>query len=202
VGAESQEVILPLPPAFGPLKGIRSTLLISSYAAVRESGRGDAYLAVLAQSYRKTIVEAVAGTWIPIEVAVAHYDACNSVGFTTEEQVKIGRQIGERMHGTLLGTVVRMAKEAGVTPWTVIPQFQRFWNRAYDGGGIYAVKVGPKEVLISVQKAVIADCAYWRSALCGTTMGVLDLFCRKSYMTERTAKGRVSGSATFRIQWV
>ena len=29
-----------------------------------------------------------------------------------------------------------VAKEAGVSPWTIFPQFQRFWSRGYDGNGV------------------------------------------------------------------
>jgi hypothetical protein len=192
---------MPLPATFGPLKRVRSTLIISSYSAMRDSGRSAAYLEALPLQHHGPVLQAVAGTWMPIEVALAHYTACDMLGLPADMQVAIGRQVGERMHGTLLGTVVRMAKEAGVTPWTVIPQFQRFWNRAFEGGGLYATKVGPKEVHIGVEKAALADCSYWRSALSGLAMGVLDLFCQKSYMQERGARKRVPGSASFRIQW-
>ena len=199
---EPPQVILPLPASFEPTRQIRSTLLISSYAAVRDAGYGKAYLAALPVKHHAAILEAVAGAWVPIEVGVAHYDACSALGISHDQQMIIGRAVGEKVKGTLLGTVVRMAREVGVTPWTVIPQFQRFWNRAFDGGGLYAAKAGPKEVHIEVYKAPHADCAYWRAALCGLTMGVLDLFCQKAYMQERNPKKRAPGTAQFRIQWV
>ena len=93
-----------------------------------------------------------------------------------------------------------MAREAGVTPWAVMPHFQRFWSRAFDGGGLYIEKKGPKEARMEVHKAAQADCVYWRAALSGLGMGLLDLFSRKAYMQE-TTKRRVPGFASFRIQW-
>jgi hypothetical protein len=174
---------------------------MSSYATVRELGLADAYLANLPARYRPMILEAVVGTWVPIEVGFAHYTACDALDLPTEEQITMGRRVGDRIQGTVLGTVVRMAKEAGVSPLTVLPHWQRFWNRVFDGGGLYANKLGPKEVEMGVRGAVLADCAYFRVAVRGLMMGMLDLFCRKSYVREQRAVSRKPGSATFRIQW-
>ena len=134
--------------------------------------------------------------WIPIEVAVAHYEACATLGLSHEKQLALGRVAGEKIQGTILGTAVRMAQDVGVTPWTVIPHFQRFWNRAFDGGGLYVEKRGPKEAHFEVHKSAQADCVYWRAALSGLGIGVLELFCRKAYMYETTKK-RAPGFARF-----
>jgi hypothetical protein len=198
--SEEPQVILDLPEKFEPVRHIRSTLLMSSYASVRDAGYEAAYRAALPPTHHRAIFEAVAGTWIPIEVAVAHYLACGTLGLSHDTQLALGRIAGEKIHGTILGTVVRMAKASGVSPWAVISQFQRFWNRAFDGGGILVVKTGPKEAHLEIHKAANADCPYWRAALCGLAMGVLELFCRKAYMQETTKK-RAPGYATFRVQW-
>ncbi len=173
---------------------------MSSYASVRDAGYDEAYRAALPGQYHATIFQAVAATWIPIEVAVAHYDACGRLGMSHDTQLALGRVAGERIHGTILGTVVRMAKETGVTPWTVMSQFQRFWNRAFDGGGIQVSKLGPKDARLEIHRAAHADCVYWRAALCGLSMGVLELFARKAYVHEIPEK-RPPGNAAFRVQW-
>jgi hypothetical protein len=194
------QVILPLPARFEWVRNIRSTLLMSSYASVRDAGYDAAYRAALPKEHHAAIFEAVAGMWIPIETAVAHYNACATLGLSHDKQLALGRIAGEKIQNTILGTAVRMAREAGVTPWTVMPQFQRFWSRAFDGGALYVEKRGPKEAHFEVHKAPNADCVYWRAALCGLGMGMLELFCRKAYMLETTKK-RTPGQASFRIQW-
>jgi hypothetical protein len=173
---------------------------MSSYASIRDAGYDQAYRAALPQQYHGTIFEMVAGMWVPIEVAVAHYDACGTLGLSHDAQLALGKVAGQKIHGTILGTAVRMAREAGVTPWAVVPHFQRFWNRAFDGGGIYVEKRGPKEAYLEVHKAAQADCFYWRAALSGLAVGLFELFCRKAYMLETTKK-RVPGFACFRVQW-
>jgi hypothetical protein len=194
------QVILPLPARFEWVRHIRSTLLMSSYASVRDAGYDAAYRAALPKEHHAAIFEAVAGMWIPIEAAVAHYDACATLGLSHDAQLALGRVAGQNVQSTILGTAVRMAREAGVSPWTVMPHFQRFWGRAFDGGGLYVEKRGPKEAHFEVHKAPQADCVYWRAALCGLGMGMLELFCRKAYMLETTRK-RVPGFAQFRVQW-
>jgi len=174
---------------------------MSSYATLRELGQADAYLAKLPARFHATVLEAVVGTWVPIEVGIAHYAACDALGLSTDLQIAMGRRVGDRIQGTLLGTVVRMAKEAGVSPLTVLPHWQRFWNRAFDGGGLYANKLGPKEVEMGLRGVVLADCSYFRIAVRGLMMGLLDLFCRKAYVREQGVEKRKPGCATFRVQW-
>jgi len=173
---------------------------MSSYASVRDAGYDEAYRAALPARYHAAILESVAATWIPIETAVAHYEACGALGMSLDTQLALGRVAGEKIHGTILGTAVRMARETGVTPWAVLSQFQRFWNRAFDGGGIRVTKLGPKDARLEVHRAAHADCAYWRVALCGLSMGVVELFARKAYMHEILEK-RPPGYAAFRLQW-
>jgi hypothetical protein len=197
---EAPEVILPLPATYEPVTRVRSTLLLSSYSAVCEAGYKDAYLAALPQKFHTDVTDAVAGMWLSVEVGFAHYQACDALRLSRDARLAMGRSVEEKIARTLLGTTVRMAREVGVSPLRVIPHFQRFWNRAFEGGAIQATKVGPKEVNVDTHKCLLVDSDYFRLAFCGLTIGVLDLFCTKSYMAERSVR-RASGTAAFRIQW-
>jgi hypothetical protein len=197
---DAPEVVLALPERFERVRHIRSTVLMSSYAAIRDGGYDAPYREALPKEHHAVLVEAVAGMWIPIEVAVAHYQACAALGLSHDVQLALGRDLGQKIRGTILGTAVRMTREAGVTPWSVMPHFQRIWNRAYDGGGLYIERRGPKEAHMEVHKAAQAGCAYWRTALCGLCVGIIELFARKAYMQETTRK-RPPGFASFRVQW-
>ena len=95
---------------------------------------------------------------------------------------------------------MRLAKGAGVTPLTVMPHFQRFWNRAFDGGGIALYSIGPKEVRLEGQKVPLYEIPYFRSAVRGLVEGVLDLFCAKIYVSDRPGK-RALGTMSYRVQW-
>ena len=199
-GDHVQELFITAPPTVEPLRAVRSTLIISSIATLRDAGHGALYESALPAKHHPTILQSVAGMWIPLNAAIAHYEACDSLGLSTESIAEIGRDVGTRIQGTLLGTVARMAKGAGISPWTVLPQFPRFWSRAYDGGAVVGYRIGPKEARLEVHKAALCESRYFRLALCGVATSVLDMFCGKAYMRELAGK-RPPGAALFRVQW-
>jgi hypothetical protein len=193
LGEVGEQVLVPVStPA--PLRRVRSTLLVASLRRVREIGREADYLRALPIEHRAAIVESVAGTWLPTSVAVAHYEACESLGLTDAQQIEVGRTVGERLRGTLLGAVVRMAKEGGVTPWAVIPHFPRFWSRLFEGSALLGWRIGPKEARIECVAMPLVGVRYFRNALRGQAQGIVDLFCRRSFVTPifgRSGAGRM-----------
>jgi hypothetical protein len=200
VSAFEEEVIVPLPGHVTPARHARSTVLIGSVSSIRELGRFDEYLSHLPLAHQETLLGAVAGTWIAIDVALAHYEACDALHFSVDQQVQNGRVTFEKNRGTILGTIVKLAREGGVSPWNVLPLFQRFWDRSYDGGGVRVVKLGPKEARLELVAVRIVDSRYYRNALRGLVMGVTELFCNKAYVTETPGK-RGPGTVSYRLQW-
>jgi len=178
----------------------RSTILMGSISCIRELGRFDEYVTHLPDAHRELLLDAVAAAWIPMDVAFSHYSACDALNFPVDQQVQNGRVTFDKNRGTLLGTVVRMATQSGMTPWSVFPHFQRFWERGYDGGGVRVVKLGPKEVRLELVAVHVTDSRYYRNALRGLVMAVTELFCRKAYATEIPGQ-RGTGTVGYRVQW-
>lgn len=193
------EVILPFPARTHPVRAIRSTVIVGSFAVLRERGLFDAYAAALPAESREILVHMVAAAWIPMDLAMTHYAACDSLDLPPDTIAEMGRGVFDRIRGTLLGTTVRMARGAGVTPWTVLPHLQRFWDRAYQGGGLSVIKVGPKEARGEVVQARLCDSIYFRHALRGLLVGVLELFCQKAYVSLLPV--RASASIAYQMQW-
>jgi hypothetical protein len=195
-----EPVIVP-PTAPYPLRRVKSTLFVASLRRLREMGREADYLRALPDLHRAAIVESVAGNWLPTEVAFAHYEACEALGLTDDQQVAVGRIVGERLRETLLGSVVRMAKEGGVTPWAVIPHFPRFWSRLFDGSALQGWKLGPKEARIECVAMPLVDIRYFRNALRGQAQSIIDMFCQRSYVTQIPGRSGV-GWMGLLLQWV
>lgn len=131
------EVIVPLSAPRERLPAVsqvRGTLLLSSLRSIRARGLIDRYMTALPVTRHATMQEMVAGTWIPMDVAVAHYETCERLGLSARDQVEIGREVGASVQGTLLGTLVKMAKGAGATPWAIFTQYQKLWDRLLLGG--------------------------------------------------------------------
>jgi hypothetical protein len=195
------EVVLPFPKQAVATRAVRSTVLLGSIATLREAGHFEPWRAALDPAQRDVLLEAVAGIWLPLETALAYYRACDSLGLSSDAVAKLGGATFARIQGTLLGTVLRMANSAGVTPWTILPQLQRFWDRAYQGGAIQITRQGPKDAHLAVARCALVESHFYRNALRGLTQSVLSLFCHKVYVQE-PAGARPEGTLHLHAQWV
>jgi hypothetical protein len=146
------------------------------------------------------MTQMVAATWVPYGIAEEHYRACNSLGYGASEFTEMGHDVGNRIHGTMLATVVKLAKGAGVTPWTSFAQFGRLWERIFIGGGITVRKVGPKEAHVEVLGQGLLAIPYYHFAQRGLFLGLLDLFCTKAYASDVPRTSTPTGT-TYRFAW-
>jgi len=197
-----EEIIVPFEPSrelIAPATAYRSTWLLSSLQALKDRGHSDDYFRVLPAEQHEPIRSLVAGIWLPLDLARAHYLACESLQLGVQEQVALGRAVSDKAQGSMLGTVVRMAKAAGVTPWTVLPQYGKLYQRGVQGGAVAVFKLGPKEARIEVVACELFDIPYFRTAFRGVLQGIAGLFCRTSFIHD--VPTTEPGTATYRFQW-
>jgi hypothetical protein len=201
-----EQVFLPYP---GPRQArsavhmasqFRSTWLTSSIRALRERKLLDRYAQLLPAVHHEAVLGAVVGVWLPIEVALAHYAACDALELQTTDLIAIGRDATNHVHGTILGTFVRLAKGAGVTPWNVLVRLHDLWNRIWIGGGVSVVKLGPKEARIEIVAWPVANSRYCRVAMRGVVTSLIDLFCERSYAKEVT-KFWTPTAVAYQVSW-
>jgi hypothetical protein len=174
------EVVIPHVPNITPVSHLRSTLLQSSLTALRERGHFAAWSDTVAPEFRATIVEALAPTWLPIEVGMAHYDACDRLKLAPHELAAIGEAVGLRMQATFLGTLSKAIHQAGVTPWTPMPHFGRLWGRLFMGGSNQIDKLGPKDLELDVRGLALVRFGYFRHAYASLVRAGLLLFGARS----------------------
>jgi hypothetical protein len=194
---------LPAPPsALGQVTMVRSTLLATSLQSLRARGMLDRYTRHVAGPHTETILTAVAGAWLPVDAAIAHYRACDALGLEPSEEVAIGMEVGDRVHGTFLGLMVRTAKTLGVTPWLALAQSAKLNSRLFSGGGGIAVsELGPKEARVDVVGNPLCDVEYFRNGLRGVYQAAVRLFCQRVYSSE-IPRGLVRSGMTLRVSWV
>ena len=197
-----EKVLVDLPRRRGELATeVRSTLLLSSIQSLRQKGLGGRYEANLSPEVRETVLTCVAGVWLPMTVGIAHYEACNALGLSLTDEVAMGYQVGERIQGSLVGLLVRAAKGAGTTPWTLLTNVNRLWDRVFQGGaGVSVTQVGPKEARVDLVGLPLLHVPYFRHAYRGTFLAAVELFASKAYVTEVGRRGEASG-ATYRVSW-
>lgn len=204
VTLSTEEAIVPLRfprHRVPPVSRFRSTWLTSSLRALRSRGRYEEYLARLPPHHRELVQTAIAGLWLPIDVAVVHYEACQSLGFTPSEQFDIGREVTRFALNTSYSVALRMAREAGVTPWSCFALQGKLWEQVWSGGAVGVFKVGPKEARVELHGWPCAKVPYCRNALRGLLVGQTELFSTKAYAREIPTMC-VESSLGFRVSWV
>ena len=138
-----EECLVAPPAVLEPVTQVRSTLLQSSINSLRTHGHYERYLTVVDPAYREVILGSLAPEWLPVAVAEAHYAACDALRLSPEEMQRIGEEVGDRIQGTFLGTIVKRARMLGLTPWVLLDHFERLWGRLMVGGGVAVYRTAP-----------------------------------------------------------
>ncbi|HTQ43995.1 MAG TPA: hypothetical protein VMI75_14655 [Polyangiaceae bacterium] len=182
------EVIVPFrapPQKLGVCARVRTTLIVSSLQSLRKRGLYENYIQRLPDEHHAVVRSMIAGQWVPMRVAEAHYDACEALGIERRDVNNIGREVGDRIEGTFLATMVRMAGSVGATPWTALSYVDRLYDRIFAGGGGAAVyKLGPKDAEAHFVGVPLCRIPYFRSAMAGVFEVGAELFCTKAYAKE------------------
>jgi hypothetical protein len=165
--SESREVIVAHTLPQRAATHVRSTLIQSSLATLRELGHFEAYLTHVDPAYRRDILETIAPTWLPIAVGEAHYRACDNLTLSDAQLLAMGEHVGDRMQGAFMETLTRAGRSLGLTPWVLLKRFDALWGRLFQGGSIELTKVGPKELMIEIRLTGVLHSAYFRQAFCG-----------------------------------
>jgi hypothetical protein len=198
-----EEAIVPFAVTRGEVALVtefRSAWLHSSLRSLRTHGLFDRYLAFLPAKLHDAVLGSAIGVWLPGDISVAHYAACEQLNVDASLQIAIGAEVAQRVHGTILSIAVKLVHEAGATPWTVLGQFGKLWGYIWVGGAVGVFKLGPKEARLEVVGWPCSKFAYCKNGILGVTQGLIQLFCRKVYVRE-VPKLCTSTSLGYRIAW-
>jgi hypothetical protein len=163
---------------------IRSTLLVSSQQSLRIRNAYDRYLALVAPEHRATLSGLVVGVWTPMDVATAHYEACDRLGFGTAELLAIGHDVEVRLRKSILLNLAHVARGVGVGPLTVLSQAPKFWGRTFVGSEVCVERLGPKDARLSLAGFPFARIAYNRVTFRGILESLVAPFCRQSFVRD------------------
>jgi hypothetical protein len=176
--------LVPLPVVIEPLREVRTTLLAASLMEIRSRGFADRYFELLEPEHHEAMHALVAGDWAPVALGMAHYGACDRLGLSVEEQFAIGHEVGARVQQSLLGTLLRLAKESGATPWTFFSNIEKLWVRMMRGSAIGVWETGPKDARVELHQCPLARYAYCRNGWRGIIAGMAEQVSRRVYVTE------------------
>lgn len=184
-----------------PVTRVRSTLLLSSRKVLAERGLFERYDAALTPSERQSLERLVAGRWIGIEVALAHYQAIDRLRLPPSEQIALGMAVVSSVQNVLLASVLRMVQSFGMSPWRALTYYSRLWDRLFMGGDMMIEKLGPREAAVSMYSAPLAAIPYYRVAMRGVQEGTLAAVYgwQRIHVSELAATDRM---VKYRIAWI
>ena len=200
--ARVREMFLPLRHPDGAVPTVthyRTTGLVSCLRILDARGLRPRYDESLAPSDRAFIAELLPAQWLDARLALAHFRAIDSLGLSAAELLELGVAAGEKVIAYQTGTLFRMTREAGLSPWTVFPHGQRIWDRMCKGGDLSIERLGPKDVLVTLHGLRMTSSTYFRTMMRGVLQSGLSLWCTRCYVTEVP-----TGATTlsFREAWV
>jgi hypothetical protein len=183
-----------------PVTRVRSTLVASSLQALRERNLVERYVAFLPRANHDEVLHSIAGSWLAIDIGLAHYRAMDALGLVPSEIYEIGGAVAVKVQGSVLATLAKLATNTGVTPWTALAQLDRLWARVFMGGMVGVSRRGPKEAHVEVVGNPLVDIPYFRTAFRGLIGIGLHLFCNKAYVSE-VPRFASASRVTYRLAW-
>jgi hypothetical protein len=181
---------------------VRGTLIASSLQALREFGYFDRYLGVLPSDKREEVLFCVANSWLPLETAMTHYQACDAMGLSDAELVAVGEAVSTRIMGSFLGTLLRSGQSLGATPtpWIPLKQYGRVCDRLLEGGVHHVDETGPKDAVVETLGVPMFRYRYFRVATLGIMRGAAGVFTKACYVKEIPVRDAETIRASMR--WV
>jgi hypothetical protein len=162
--AEAREIIVPHRLDAGPMTAVRNVIIQSSLAQLKVAGYYDRYVKLIDPLALGELEAAISPGWVSVELATAHYRACENLRLTAQEFSTMGERVGERVQETALVTTSRKAREADFDVWAATPQLNRMWPRLFQGGSVQVVKIGPKDKLLEERGMSLNCFEYYRQA--------------------------------------
>ena len=181
------EILVPFPSPLEPTTQVRSTLICASIQALRQIGRYDEYMKLLTPEQRADAQALTAGLWLPIERGVLHYKACDRVQIAKSERMRIGGDVAHRIQQSLVSVIVRLTREGGMTPWTVISNAEKLRQRSWVGGGIQMSKLGPKDARLEWVGQPCGQSEHFRAGFTGLLKALCELYARRVFASEDPA---------------
>jgi hypothetical protein len=176
---------------------VRGSLIASSLSTLRARELFERYESLLEPEYREQVLYCVAASWLPIEVAMAHYRACEAMGVSDRELDALGNEVSKRIMGTFLATMVRSARHVGSS--IPLRQYPRLWERLLIGGSCNVHLFGPKDARIESYGVPMFSYRYFRVGYAGLVRGASLLFRTASHVRIRNAS---ADSLVLDLSWV
>lgn len=196
------QILVPHSEPIPRASAIRSTLLQGSLRALRENHMYERWLVLVDPAQRDAIIEAIAPTWLPIEIGLAHYLACDELGVDEAQLVRIGEAVGARLQSTLLGVGAKLAHASGLSNTVMAQCFEKLWPRLIVGGSVQLELVGPKDLVIELRAGVLPRSSYFRGTFIGNVKAAAKLVGLTSVYAKQLTYSSAKDRFAVQMSWV
>jgi hypothetical protein len=162
VRAEQREILIAHDPAGHPLTAVRNVLIQASLAELKTNGHYERYTRLVAPSVLEQLVSSLAPSWVPVELVLAHYEACENLGLSPDEFAEMGKRVGGRVQDAVLVSLAKKVREGDFDLWRAMLPLHRMWPRVFRGGSVQTVKVGPREMVLEEWGFAVNRYHYYR----------------------------------------
>ena len=199
--ARGREIVIPHVADIKPSTAVRNVLIQSSLAQLKDEGFYDRYLKHIDPRTLLELESSFGPGWMPIALAHAHYQACDAMGLTQEEIMRIGQRIGRRLQETTLIHSAKRNPTADFDLWEASGALHRGYARTYQGGSCQVVKLGPKDKLVELRGFVLSRYRYYRMAQLYGMGAAYERLGVKLETQKIVAYNPTADEVTFRFTW-
>lgn len=180
---------------------VRGILIAGSRAGLKSLGVYEQYVAAIPSLHRDALVYFVASSWLPLDVTLAHFEACDSLNLTRTAYEEIGKSLSDRLTQTFFSGALRAVRAVGVDAqmWWSLSRADRLIQRLYKGGRVTIHRRGPKDALLELSGFPFASSPYYRNVVVCEMRVMMSLLCRALVVRlEPSAKSTLAIS----LSWV
>lgn len=167
IAMATHEILVPHDPARGPLSAVRRMLVHSSIAGLQADGLYELYSSLVPASSLAEIHALIGPGWMPVDLALAHYTACDRLGLSEKQILSYGMRAGDEMGNALLLANNQPSVPGAESVWAKILAFSRMGRRIHEGSSAQYVKLGENALLIEHRGNPMFSISYYRTAHLG-----------------------------------
>lgn len=198
---ETPEVVIPHDPSIPPLSGVKGILLHSSQEGLKALGHWERYSALLGPKLAGLSAH-LGSEWVPVAEMGTHYAACDALELSAAELDAMGRWVVDRLQHRLLVGLASSARSAGFDLWMAFAPMLRLTGRLFRGSHASVLRLGPKDVEITIHGNPLLAYKYFRVAYCGTVRGMFGVLGARSSYVKILGMDATRGALTVRASWV
>jgi hypothetical protein len=175
-------------------------LIIAGLQTLRAQGLYDSYVEHAAPKLRDEILSLVAGLWVPVALALEHYQTMDRLALPKSTIEGIGSEFAERGARTVLASPAH-PHQGPSTPWDVLKTAHRNLDTNWRGSDVMVTKEGPEHATFVWAGQPCASVPYFVTSWGAFLRARINLYCTKAI--HRIVRERCSASSVvIDLSWI